>query len=762
MIVVNKKPISTRAASVYPWCDKLQKQFSMVSRYEEPIQMYRELGKGDNKRILLPRGMCPLGEDLRVNGLPVKFTSSFVPRNEDQQRVVTESNYLLDKGESFVVRSYTGCVDGDTEYFTGTGWKKISQYDGGLIGQYNKTTGGLEVVKPEQYIKLPCDTLSRIHTKYGLDMVLSDEHTVLYYPQKFNEEKQDSFFNIKQHHHNTQSGFRGRIKTTFTCKGGVGYPITDANLRLQIAVMADGYISCPSTTRVVIRLKKSRKKIRLVTLLNAAKVSYDLLEEDTGFSVFKFYAPLGIKKFTPGFYNCTPAQLEIINEEVVYWDGDQKNRYFTSIKTNADFIQYVFTCMGYRASIITTNRIGTKHYKSLEYSVIRSKRTLVSWARSTGKLEIQDYKTKDGFKYCFSTPSGYLVLRRSNNIFVTGNSGKTIMAMAMIANVGKKTIIVVTKEDIRDQWIAAAKMVLGLSMKDIGLIQADVCAVKGKKIVIAMIQSLSKSGKYPSSTWSDFGLAVYDEVHLANADQFSNSIWLMPAKLRLGLSATPERKDGKDIVVRGHIGETRVVWDVLGLVPNIIVKRSGFLLPMVTRKIKGQFKRVKLPHVAGRTNHVNKYLAHDKTRNKLIIDFLLSAYKKDRIMIVFSELKTHLDILYEMAIMRKIPMKDMGFYVGGMKKAEREEAKGKRILFATYAMVSTGTDIPWLDTAILGTPRSDVVQIVGRVLREYPDKKKPIVFDIVDMDSSVFSGYYQKRIAWYSKIGSTVIRHPNK
>lgn len=88
---------------------------------------------------------------------------------------------------------------------------------------------------------------------------------------------------------------------------------------------------------------------------------------------------------------------------------------------------------------------------------------------------------KKGANFIFQAPTGF---------------GKTVCMMPVIAALGVKTAVVVTKEDIRDQWVKAAKDFLGLTTKDIGLIQGDVCDTAGKKLVICMIHSVCKSGRY--------------------------------------------------------------------------------------------------------------------------------------------------------------------------------------------------------------------------------------------------------------------------
>lgn len=338
--------------------------------------------------------------------------------------------------------------------------------------------------------------------------------------------------------------------------------------------------------------------------------------------------------------------------------------------------------------------------------------------------------------------------------------GKTIISAEIIGRVGVKTLIIVPKNDITAQWRDALKLVLGLKDDEIGYIQGDNCNVKGKKVVIAMVHSVCKAGRYPAWMYKEFGFIVIDETHVMGAETFSESMWMFPAKLRMGVSATPYRKDGKDVVFFAHIGEVRVKAHTMVLKPKVIVQRSNFRLPVVRRKMEdGSMKMVKLPHQAGRTQTINKLLAKDPNRNEMIVEFIIKAYEKGRCTIFFSDLKEdHLDRIYVLLQKYKVPTRDIAYYVGGLKEKERELAKTKPIILATYQMCSMATDIPWLDTCVLGTPRSDVVQIVGRILREYPDKKEPVVYDLVDADSSVFAAYGEKRLEWYRAIGSKVIR----
>ena len=332
--------------------------------------------------------------------------------------------------------------------------------------------------------------------------------------------------------------------------------------------------------------------------------------------------------------------------------------------------------------------------------------------------------------------------------------GKTWCMLHVIARYGRRTCIVVNKEDVRDQWIEAAVKVLDLPLKDIGIIQGDHVSVDPfKPLVIAMIQSVSKFGRYPASTYRGFGLVVWDEVHHVGADVFSNSAFQFPARCRVGLSATPHRKDGRESVLHSHIGQVRVRTEHAVLTPKVLVHRTNWKVPMV--HWYGQYQP--MPHQPGRTMHLNKAMASDLARNMLMVRFVKAAYQKGRSTIVFADTKAHLKNLRELLVVTPgVDGKDLAYYVGGMSAKERDKAKAKPIILATYKMASEATDIPWLDTAVLATPRSDVIQIVGRILREYPDKRPPVVFDLVDDASWVLRAYADKRRDWYKSIGAEV------
>ena len=338
--------------------------------------------------------------------------------------------------------------------------------------------------------------------------------------------------------------------------------------------------------------------------------------------------------------------------------------------------------------------------------------------------------------------------------------GKTVLGYRAAYALQVKTLVITTKEDIYTQWIEGAQKFLGLEPHEIGEIRGDKCEVVGTKFVVAMIQSLSKEGRYPDWIGKDFGLVIFDEVHRVPAEQFSAVVDKFPAKLRLGLSATPHRSDGKETLVFAHIGPIRVRTEAQLMIPKVLRFTSAWECPRVMREDKYSGERVvqRLPHQPGKTAHVEKIIAADPVRNRLIADLINSAFLKGRKIVVFSTLHEHLKSIPRLCL-KDFGMsgKDLGFYVGATTKAEkehREREKVKSVLLTTYTMMGEGTSIDWLDTCILAMPRAKVEQPVGRIRREYPDKKTPVVMDIMDHDSPVFSAYVSSRGKWYAAIGA--------
>ena len=369
--------------------------------------------------------------------------------SEDQIKAVKgafDSNVMLLTGNA-------GCVDCDTEFFNGKGWKKISDWVvGDKVLQWDRN-GTAELVTPNAYIKKPCDHLWHIQTKYGVDQCLSDEHNMCWFTVKgaFHE---TTTLESKAAQETTLTGFTGKFVTSFVYNGS-GVDLSDELLRLYVAVIADGTFDytlseqAKTYNKVRFHIKKERKKERLRKLLLESKLPHcERPNAMEGYTDFYCELPFRTKEFPIEWYNCSRKQLKVLASELPYWDGNfcTGNRLWrisTNSKHNADFIQFVYSSTGYRASIGLNNRVGQQYWtcgklytrKSIEYNVSVTNRTLIGLTkpRDCGKAtEFKRYVPIDGYCYCFNVPSHYLVLRRNNCIFITGNCGKSCSSRAIL------------------------------------------------------------------------------------------------------------------------------------------------------------------------------------------------------------------------------------------------------------------------------------------------------------------------------------------
>lgn len=346
-----------------------------------------------------------------------------------------------------LVTGTAGCVDCDTEFFTGTGWKRIADFqDGDKVLQYNED-GTTSLVYPSIYHKYPCDKMWHFETQRGLNQCLSDEHNVCYWDSK-GKRHEKTFAEIKEIHEKNIYGFAGKFKKCFTYSGN-GIDLSDAEIKLMCAVICDGsfyydgrdedYSYRPSNDTCRFHIKKDRKKNKLRELFTECGIEYrEVQSANPCYTDFYIVAPRHEKEFTEYWYSCSQHQLRVICDNIMFWDGsiDKKGvRVFsTTNKKTADFIQFAFMATERSASIKEDNRVGQEYLtcgkmytrKSITYRVTVSDRKFCSMS-SVGedKIKIEEYKTKDGFKYCFTVPSHMWVMRRGCAAVISMNCGKS-------------------------------------------------------------------------------------------------------------------------------------------------------------------------------------------------------------------------------------------------------------------------------------------------------------------------------------------------
>ncbi len=349
-------------------------------------------------------------------------------------------DYLLDCGKTsrgVVFAGPPGCVDCETEFFDGKRWKSIADYEeGDQVLQYDPKTGQASLVKPERYIKEPCDRMYHFETKFGINQTLSPEHRVLFYKKvyrngtwKWSDEVQEmSCEQLYQLH--KEGKFYGGIRTTFHYESR-GLDLTDPELKLMVFVILNGSFDArEDKNHCVVTLGNRKHQKRMESILAEWGGEYSKFSKKENQVSYVFSAPRRDTSFTEDWYGCNEHQFRILCDLFLERSEKNKNGIQTSSKERADFLQFAFSVCGYRSAIscysIHSNGKEGKDYQI--YNISFCTQTVVSMKYNKNREDAgpQIVKPEDGYKYCFTVPTHALVLRRKGRIFITGNSGKTV------------------------------------------------------------------------------------------------------------------------------------------------------------------------------------------------------------------------------------------------------------------------------------------------------------------------------------------------
>ena len=332
--------------------------------------------------------------------------------------------------------------------------------------------------------------------------------------------------------------------------------------------------------------------------------------------------------------------------------------------------------------------------------------------------------------------------------------GKTCCALYIISKLSKKTLVIVHKDFLLKQWRERIEQFLPDAR--VGLIKAKVIDIEDKDIVVGSLQSLSMK-EYDKGTFDEFGFVIIDECHHIGSEVFSRALQKINCKYALGLSATMTRKDGLTKVFKWHIGDV-VYKSREKKKDNVDVLCYEYFVEDMKYSNEVLMFNGK-PNMARMINNICEY----EPRIDKIINIINNIKKKEnnRNILILSDRRNHLKQMKDKLDLKKIG--NPGYYVGGMKDEELKKSEEEcDILLGTFSMASEGMDIPKLDTIILASPKSDIVQSVGRILRKKEEDRiyVPLIIDINDM-FSMFINQNKKREKYYKKCKYNITKKSN-
>jgi superfamily II DNA or RNA helicase len=325
-------------------------------------------------------------------------------------------------------------------------------------------------------------------------------------------------------------------------------------------------------------------------------------------------------------------------------------------------------------------------------------------------------------------------------------SGKTVMALYMIAARKQPTLIVVHTKELAFQWIESIGQFLGIGESEVGLIGSGRHTV-GERITVALVQSLYRCADEVSE---GVGHLVVDECHRAPSRTFTEAVTEFDSKYMLGLSATPWRRDKLSKLIFWHLGD--VHWEI----DKSQLVEDGHILGVDVVLRETNFDPFHDP-----VKHYSKMLLElttDDDRNRMIVSDVAGESAVSRgVCLVLSDRKKHCETLQALLKYKHSVQADL--LTGDLSNEERRGVLHRlnngeiKVLIATGQLVGEGFDCKALSTLFLATPirfSGRLIQYLGRVLRPDRGKEQARVFDYVDTHVDVLKAAAKQRQRVYS------------
>ena len=310
--------------------------------------------------------------------------------------------------------------------------------------------------------------------------------------------------------------------------------------------------------------------------------------------------------------------------------------------------------------------------------------------------------------------------------------GKTFTGLAIAKKLGQKTLVVTHTTNLRNQWEKEVQKCFGIQAGRIGSGQLNLDA----PICVGNIQTLYRR---MDDIKQLFGTVILDEMHHVSSPTFTRIIDEMPARYKIGLTGTLERKDGRHVVFRDYFGH------------NVMKPpKENYLIPKV-HIIKSDIRFLDGAYTpwAERINHLAYNEEYVHSVSMIAAKYAAQGHK----VLVVSDRVAFLKACARLCGEKAVSI------TGDMEFADREKTmeqiKGdKNILFGTQSIFSEGISLNDLSCLVLGTPVNNeplLTQLIGRVIRDKEGKKQPIVVDIhlkgktAARQANARLGYYMKQ-----------------
>ena len=333
-------------------------------------------------------------------------------------------------------------------------------------------------------------------------------------------------------------------------------------------------------------------------------------------------------------------------------------------------------------------------------------------------------------------------------------AGKTVMACAAIVRRRTPTLILVHRKQLLDQWSDRLQNFIGLSKNEIHVLGK--ARYPDAPVALGMFPTLARS-EFPEALLAKYGHVIIDECHHVPAASFEAAMKRCTARYILGLTATPNRKDGLQKILFLQCGPIRHRIDLDHSEEQsrtVFVREFSLGLPA---------EKDRLP-----IHQIWEHLIQSGERNRAIASDVSSALEEQRFCALLSDRKDHLNAL-ESLLREKWPEESVYRIDGSTNQKLRTAILGNLraraaeerpfVLLATASLLGEGFDMPELNTLFLTMPisfKGRLIQYAGR-LHRFSEKKKSVrIYDYVEPDHPLTAQMYRKRTTAYREMGYSI------
>ena len=322
-------------------------------------------------------------------------------------------------------------------------------------------------------------------------------------------------------------------------------------------------------------------------------------------------------------------------------------------------------------------------------------------------------------------------LNKRGSVMISAHPGfgKTCVSIHIAAGIGFRTLIIVNKIVLMKQW---EESILKFCPKATVSRFTSKSPKKEANFYIMNAQNVEK--KIPGF-FSDVGLVIVDEAHMIMAETLSKSLQYIYPRYLIGLTATPYRPDGLNILLQLYFGRHKIIRKLYR--KHIVYKVDTGFTPKVERTLQGRVN----------WGSILDQQANSQQRNELILDIIQKYVKRNFLVLVkrVSQGKYLIKRLTELNI-------SVTNLIGSNQVFE----SSARVLIGTCQKVGTGFDHPKLNALILGADVQEYfIQYLGRIFRVKDGE--PLVFDLVD-NNNILRKHYSTRERVYRDHGGIVKR----